>query len=133
MLIVDDEPSIRALGTVILESNGFTVAAVADAEAAMATLAQAEADGGPVEVVVLDITLPGGPSGFEVLEAIQDRYPDLPVIACSGYFQDDARDLCKGLGFADILQKPYTPDRIVSSIRRAHLAANRSHADPLYG
>lgn len=125
VLLVDDEPSVLALGTVILESNGYPVTGVTDGAEALDAIAQSQEYGDPVEIVVLDMTLPGGASGFEVLEAIQVRHPQLRVVACSGYFQEDARELCLGLGFAEILQKPYTADRLVNCVRRVHLTANK--------
>jgi CheY-like chemotaxis protein len=52
------------------------------------------------------------------MESIQQADPAITVIACSGYFQEDARDLCQAIGFADVLQKPYTLDHLVNTVRR---------------
>ncbi|MCB1212522.1 MAG: hypothetical protein KDK97_24570, partial [Verrucomicrobiales bacterium] len=49
-----------------------------------------------------------------------------PVIACSGYFQEDARDLCRAIGFAEILSKPFSPDVLGSVMRRALVSGNDS-------
>jgi CheY-like chemotaxis protein len=62
--------------------------------------------------------MPGGPSGFETLERLHLLDERLPVIACSGYFQEDARELCQAIGFAEILAKPFSPDVLGSVMRR---------------
>ena len=43
----------------------------------------------------------------------------MPVIACSGYFQDDARELCQAIGCYDIISKPYNFDVLGGCVRRA--------------
>jgi CheY-like chemotaxis protein len=68
---------------------------------------------------LLDLTMPGGPSGFETLEVLRSIAPQMPVIACSGYFQDDARELCQAIGFYDIISKPYNFDVLGGCVRRA--------------
>lgn len=119
VLVVDDEPHVLAVAKAILDSHGFDVTITDSGEMALHILKDAQYHGRRFVVVVLDLTMPGGMSGFEVLEAIQQIDPDLAVIACSGYFQEDARDLCQAIGFTDVLQKPYTLDHLCSTVRRA--------------
>lgn len=118
VLVVDDEPGVIALASAILSTAGYMVGTVSDGRDVLHVIAGAEAEGDPVHLVILDLTLPGGPSGFEILEAIRDRFPMLPVMACSGYFQEGARELCKSLGFNEILKKPYTADGMLTTVRR---------------
>jgi DNA-binding NtrC family response regulator len=119
VLFIDDEPQVLSLGRAVLASQGFEVACAASGERGMELLFHAVKSGQRYAACVLDLTLPGGLSGFEVLEQMRVVDSMLPVIASSGYFEEDARELCRSIGFYDILAKPYTPDGICSLVRRA--------------
>jgi len=125
VLIVDDEPHVLAVARMMLESQGFVVVGSETGAGALQLLAESIEKQQRFGVVVLDLTMPGDLSGFEVLEQIQEIAPDLPVIACSGYFQEDARELCRGIGFVDVLQKPYALEHLCATVRR-HLVRDRS-------
>ncbi len=127
ILVVDDEPHVLAVAVAILESQGFAVTGCQSGEAALQELRAATASGARYGVMVLDLTLPGGMSGFDVLERVQESDPNLAVIACSGYFQEDARELCQAIGFVDILQKPYPLESLCAVVRRS-LARERNPA-----
>lgn len=118
ILVVDDEPHVLAVAVAILESQGFRAVGCPSGEEALQILAQPCPDAERFRVLVLDITLPGGMSGFDVLEIVKVSDPDLRVIACSGFFQGDARDLCQALGFVDILTKPYPIESLCAVVRR---------------
>lgn len=118
ILVVDDEPHVLAVAMAMLESQGFHVVGCASGEEALRLLGLPCAESERFKVLVLDITLPGGMSGFDVLEVVQVSDPDLRVIACSGFFQEDARDLCQAIGFVDILQKPYPLENLCAIVRR---------------
>jgi CheY-like chemotaxis protein len=85
-------------------------------------------DGQRVTVAILDLTMPGGASGFEVLEWLRACDPELPVIACSGYFQEDVRELCQAIGFIDVLHKPFNLETLGVSVRRAMAQGNEAAA-----
>jgi CheY-like chemotaxis protein len=118
ILVVDDEPQVLAVAKAILDSHGFDVTVTDSGDQALLMLRDAATQGHRFAVLVLDLTMPGGISGFEVMEGIQQADPGISVIACSGYFQEDARDLCQAIGFVDVLQKPYTLDHLVNTVRR---------------
>ena len=103
----------------MLESQGFRAKGCHSGEAALVLLESALQQQDRFEVVVLDLTLPGGMSGFDALEAMRHLDEQIAVIACSGYFQEDARDLCQAIGFADILQKPYSIEALCAIVRRS--------------
>lgn len=118
ILIVDDEPSVLAIAAAILNTIEVTPLKARNGEEALATVQSHYASGQQVALVVLDLTMPGGMSGFETMAALREIDPDIRVIACSGFFQDDALDLCRSIGFSNILAKPYTPDSLLGLIRR---------------
>jgi CheY-like chemotaxis protein len=118
ILVVDDEPHVLAVAKAILDSHGFDVTVTDSGSHALALLREAVEQNSRFALMVLDLTMPGGLSGFEVMEAIQMADPHIPVVACSGYFQEDARGLCQAIGFSEVLQKPYTLDHLVNTVRR---------------
>ncbi len=118
ILVVDDEPHVLSMACTMLECQGFKVTGCHSGEAAIELVEAAMQKPDPFNVMVLDLTLPGGMSGFDTLECIQKLDSGIAVIACSGYFQEDARDLCQAIGFADILQKPYSIEGLCAIVRR---------------
>lgn len=118
ILVVDDEPSVLAIASAILNTIGVTAVKARTGEEAVAVV-QAEMEAGRrVALVVQDLTMPGGMSGFETMEALSQIDPGIRVIACSGFFQDGALELCRSIGFTNILAKPYTPDSLLGIIRK---------------
>ncbi|HCN28285.1 MAG TPA: two-component system response regulator [Verrucomicrobiales bacterium] len=117
VLVVDDEPQVLAVAKAILDAHGFEVIVTDSGDVALNLISQPAPPDQRIELVILDLTMPGGLSGFEVLEEMRRMDPALPIIACSGYFQENARDLCQAIGFSDILPKPYTLDHLVATVR----------------
>lgn len=80
VLIVDDEDAVRDVLARLVEDLGYAAAAVGDGSSALALLEE----GGPIDAVFLDLTMPGL-SGAALMQEIRRRRPGLPVILCSGY------------------------------------------------
>ncbi|MBB5038204.1 response regulator [Prosthecobacter dejongeii] len=127
ILVVDDEPQMLAVAKAILNAHSMDVEVCDCGAQALQVFQAAIATPGRFSCVVLDLTMPGGLSGFEVMEELQKLDPDLSVIACSGYFQEDARDLCQAIGFTDVLQKPYTLEHLVATVRRGLMRDRATH------
>ena len=127
VMIIDDEPLVLSLALMMLKSQGFDTVGAESGQVGIEKLIEFDATDPPIQLVVLDLTMPGGLSGFEVLEQLLAISPHLPVIACSGYFQEDARELCQSIGFADVLQKPYAPEHLCDVVRR-HFVRERVSA-----
>lgn len=118
IMLVDDEAALRTVGKAILSTMNLRVLTAASGEECLTALQAGQAEGALPDVILLDLTMPGGMSGLDTFDQIQDNFPSIPVIACSGFFGDDAGDVCQRLGFADVLPKPYTPDGLIAIIRR---------------
>jgi CheY-like chemotaxis protein len=127
---VDDEPHVLAVAKTILDSQTFDVTTCDSGAKAIELVRQGLNEDQRFSVIILDLTMPSGMSGFEVLEGILSIDPDVAVIACSGYFQDDATALCQAIGFADVLNKPYALEHLCTMVRR-HLARERTTNDLL--
>ena len=80
VLIVDDEPRLRELGRLILESQGYEVLCAEDGFEALATLKHSLPD-----MIISDLQMPNM-NGFEFLSVVRKRFPLIPVIVISGEF-----------------------------------------------
>ncbi len=118
ILVVDDEPSVLAIAAAILNTIDLRPLRARTGEEAIEMVRREQEMGRKVGTVILDLTMPGGLSGFETLEALRQIDPGIRVIACSGFFQEGALELCHSIGFTHILAKPYTPESLLGIIRR---------------
>ena len=101
ILVVDDEPAVRSQLARLYEQSGYTVEAAQSAEQALAQLAQ-----GRIDFVITDIKLPGM-SGAELIALMQESYPDIPVIAVTGYLDIDTAVRVLKCGAVDFVVKPF--------------------------
>jgi EAL domain-containing protein (putative c-di-GMP-specific phosphodiesterase class I)/DNA-binding response OmpR family regulator len=116
VLVVDDQDDLRRLLVLALQRHDFAVVEAISGEAALEILATT-----PVDVLVLDMHLPGMP-GTAVVQALRQR-PEtatLPVLLMTGSGSD--RSVIEGLdaGADDFLAKPVRLDELVARVR-AHL------------
>jgi CheY-like chemotaxis protein len=123
VLLVDDEPALLLVGRAILSTLGIGVSTAPSGEDAIVALQQAGMEHALPDVVLLDLTMPGGMSGLETFDNIRALYPYLPVVACSGFLGDGAEEVLARAGFADTLPKPYTPEALVTVVRRVLVRA----------
>jgi DNA-binding response OmpR family regulator len=111
ILVVDDEPAIVTVVRERLEREGFQVRAVASGEEALAHL-----DAHPVDLVVLDVMLPGM-DGFEVLRQLRGAGDTVPVILLTARDEDVDKIVGLELGADDYLVKPFNPRELSARIR----------------
>ncbi|HKY90481.1 MAG TPA: response regulator, partial [Nevskiaceae bacterium] len=78
--------------------------------------------------VVLDLRMPGA-SGIEVMERLQQRRPDLPIIFLSAHGDVPSAVRAMKLGAVDFLQKPFNPQQFLDCVNRATALARTRHAE----
>jgi DNA-binding NtrC family response regulator len=113
VLIVDDDPTQRRLLQAVIEKQGFEVASADSGEAAMDVLAR-----GGVDVMLLDLVMPGM-DGMDVLDAVQRKGIDTPVIVLTAHGGIETVVAAMRAGAADFFIKPASPERITVSVRNA--------------
>ena len=111
--IVDDDRSIRWVIEKALSREGIAFDSFASAQDALDALS-----GGSPEVLVSDIRMPGL-SGLELLNAVKQRHPAVPVIVMTAYSDLDSAVAAFQGGAYEYLPKPFDVDQAVELIRRA--------------
>jgi two-component system, cell cycle sensor histidine kinase and response regulator CckA len=113
ILVMDDEDSIREMMGDILSSYGYTVDFARNGEEAI-SLYQNNA----YDVVILDLTIPGGMGGKETMKELLLIDPYVKVIVSSGYSSDPIMSDYKQYGFRDVMAKPYKIEELEEAIER---------------
>ncbi len=108
VLVMDDEEMLLAMAKNLLTRMGHEVALAPDGPTAINLQKQALATGKPFQVAILDLTIPGGVGGREVVKILRQQDPHLKAIVSSGYAGDPAIADFSSYGFVDTLLKPYT-------------------------
>ena len=113
ILVVEDEQHLATGIKYNLEAEGYQVTTAADGPSALAVL---EADGVDIELVILDLMLPGM-SGYAVCESLRARDKRLPVLILSA--RTLAEDRARGfdVGANQYLTKPFDLDEFLSRVR----------------
>ncbi len=115
ILIVDDERDIRELVAGVLSDEGYECRTAGDSTTALAMI-----DERRPSLVLLDVWLHGSPmDGLEVLDAIKQREPELPVIIFSGHGNIDTAVSAIGRGAMDFIEKPFEAERLLLLVARA--------------
>ncbi|MBF0462126.1 MAG: sigma-54-dependent Fis family transcriptional regulator [Magnetococcales bacterium] len=113
ILLVDDDPTLREVMKIAIESMGHEVLVAADGVAALACL-----DLEPVDLLLTDLRMPGM-SGRELLGEVKRRLPQLPVVMMTAYSSvRDAVEIIKEGAF-DYITKPIEMDELEATLRNA--------------
>jgi signal transduction histidine kinase len=111
VLVVEDEPSVRALAATVLRHRGYSVVEAGSGDAAIR-----QVDGGLVpDLLLCDLVMPGM-NGHQVAAAIRIRHGRLRVLYMSGY-EDHRAFADTPMRDAEFIQKPFTPDALSRQVR----------------
>jgi two-component system nitrogen regulation response regulator NtrX len=113
ILVVDDEKSVRDSLRMILTYARYEVEMAEDGAKALSTL-----DSRPIDMVLLDIKMPGM-DGIEVLEMMLKKNPELPIVIISGHGTIETAVEATKKGAFDFLSKPLDRDRLLVTVRNA--------------
>ncbi|HEU4327039.1 MAG TPA: response regulator [Roseiflexaceae bacterium] len=113
-LVIDDEPSVRAIASRMLERLGMQVIAAASGPEGLALLRD---NPDLVNCVLLDLTMPDM-HGVVVAQELRRQRPDLPIVLMSGYSQEDASGLVGPISGIAFLTKPFQLAELREMLRR---------------
>ncbi|HSG98612.1 MAG TPA: response regulator [candidate division Zixibacteria bacterium] len=118
-LIMDDEELVRNVARKTLTRRGLEVEVAVDADEACERFAAAQRRGCPFQVVILDLTIPGGGGGREALQQLLRLDPAVKAIVCSGYSNAPVFAEFRSHGFFGRVRKPFHPEELVAAVRSA--------------
>ncbi len=118
VLVMDDEQSLRRYYHRVLTFLGYQPETVPDGESAINLYLEAAESGRPFELVILDLTVPGGMGGEETFRILRQEDPDVRAIVSSGYSNDPVVANHREAGFVDLLRKPLSTSDLARVMRR---------------
>ncbi|MCE5248162.1 MAG: response regulator [Candidatus Polarisedimenticolia bacterium] len=107
VLAMDDEPLIREVMRLYLERRGFEAVTAAEGREAIDLYRRAFGAGRRFDVVILDMTVPGGMGAAEAIAGLREIDPGVRAIVASGFATDPLMARCREHGFAAALTKPF--------------------------
>jgi response regulator RpfG family c-di-GMP phosphodiesterase len=113
VLIVDDDPALRTILSVMLTQSAFVCRVSASGEEALFLLEKH-----PTDVVISDLRMPGI-SGMDLLIEVRRRYPRLAFLMVTGEDETRVGVRAMQLGADDYLLKPFDADVVLGSLHRA--------------
>jgi response regulator RpfG family c-di-GMP phosphodiesterase len=113
VLIVDDDPALRTILSVMLTQSAFVCRTAASGEEALRLL-----ENQPTDVVISDLRMPGI-SGMDLLVEVRERYPRLAFLMVTGENETRVGVRAMQLGADDYLLKPFDGDVVLGSLYRA--------------
>jgi len=112
VLLVDDEETVRKVGRICLEGQGFRVLLACNGREAVELF---QLRSGEIALVILDMTMPVM-SGQEALRLLREIRPEVPVIVCSGYNEAQVLRKLTEQGVGCFIQKPYSSSTLLQKV-----------------
>ncbi len=118
ILIMDDEEMIRDMAGDMLRHLQYEVHLAKDGPEAIAAIKQASLSGKPFAAVIMDLTIPGGNGGKEVIKEVRKIDPKVKAIVSSGYSNDPIMADFAQHGFDGVVIKPYGIEKLSEVIHK---------------
>jgi CheY-like chemotaxis protein len=126
VLLMDDEESIRTMAAQLLRRIGFAVESASDGTVAVAAYRKALEEERRFDLVIMDLTVPGGMGGLECMRELLRIDPRVQAIVSSGYSSDPVMSDHRAYGFAGMIPKPYRITDFAKVIRNVLEAVDES-------
>jgi two-component system, cell cycle sensor histidine kinase and response regulator CckA len=113
VLLVDDEETVRGIGTEMLRELGFAVITAADGREGVEQFK----NNPDISFVILDLTMPHM-DGEQCFRELKQLRPDIKIIMSSGFNEQEVTEKFLGNGLAGFIQKPYKLSVLKEAIRK---------------
>ncbi len=129
-LVVDDEPRLRQVLVALMRGDGYDCVEAGNGVEALAQLERM-----PVTLVLSDMRMPKM-DGFELLQQVRQRYPDVAVIMITAVADVEIAVSCLGMGASDYVVKPYQLQDVRARVaqaleKRRLILENRAYRESL--
>lgn len=118
ILLLDDEPAICEITSILLRKLGYDAVITSKGEDSIEAYRAALEKGVRFDVVILDLSVPGGLGGKEVIAALLEMDPEVKALVSSGDANDPAVSRFRDFGFTGVLMKPYTKAVLDETIKK---------------
>ena len=118
ILFMDDEELIRDVAKEILESEGYNLEFAIEGREAIDMYKNSINDKQKFDLVILDLTIPGGLGGKDTIKEILKMDPEAKAIVSSGYSNDPIMAEYTKYGFSDFVPKPYNYEQLVNIVNK---------------
>jgi len=125
ILIMDDEKLVRDVAKTVLKRDGDEILEASDGREALEIYQRHMKIGKPFDLVIMDLTIPGGMGGKETIEKLLKVDPGAKVIVSSGYSTDPIMANYRDYGFFDVLPKPYELGKLTQLVREVLVRERR--------
>ncbi|OQX09740.1 MAG: hypothetical protein BWK76_21790 [Desulfobulbaceae bacterium A2] len=125
ILLMDDDEMVRDISAAMLRHQGYEVVLAQDGREALALYRQYRHDDRPVDLVVMDLTIPGGMGGKETVREMLALDPAARVVVSSGYSNDPIMADYRQYGFVAAVAKPFQMQEFLGVIRQVLALADR--------
>ncbi|MFI5304966.1 MAG: PAS domain S-box protein [Nitrospiria bacterium] len=119
VLIMDDEEPVRNVGEEILKHLGFEVVSATGGGEVLELYRKAKLSGRPFDLVILDLTIPGGMGGKETMQKLIEMDPEVKGVVSSGYSDNLVMSEFQKYGFRGIVPKPYKIEEFSQAVAAA--------------
>lgn len=110
ILVVDDEPNVLLTYRLILQQEGYDVAAALSSDEARRAIAEQQ-----IDMLLCDLSLEKQESGFDVIEFARQKDPSMPVVLLTGYATPEANERAQQLAIP-VLFKPIDIRELLDTI-----------------
>jgi PAS domain S-box-containing protein len=125
ILFMDDEEMVREVAGQMLNHLGYEAVFAKSGEEAVGLYREMTSNGNRVDLIILDITVPGGMGGIEAARGIREIHPDTKILISSGYSNNAVMAQYQEHGFDGCVAKPYKIGELSQAIQDC------LHGDPI--
>lgn len=119
ILLMDDDKTVREIMVAMLTFIGCNVEQTCDGKETIERYLEAKEEGAPFDLVIMDLTIPGGMGGREAMAGLLARDHTAKVVVSSGYANDPIMANYQEYGFCGVLAKPFKIDALNKVIASA--------------
>ncbi|MFQ5735679.1 MAG: response regulator [Thermodesulfobacteriota bacterium] len=118
VLVMDDDEMIRDVAEEMLAMYGYEVEFAIDGNVAIESFKEAKKNERPFDLVIMDLTVPGGVGGRDAIHVLLEIDPGVKAIVSSGLANDPVMSDYGSYGFHGVIFKPYRVTEFTSEVRR---------------